>query len=125
VIRRAIKLTDCKDGATLASVWSWTRADEFAVAAEFTGGGTTVRWEFDRQIVIDGLREMAGLGDVKMRPDGQKSVRLVLSNDDGHIELDCPRPDIEAFVKDVLSRIPEPRLPSDADIAAVIEAWAR
>jgi len=124
MITMAMTLTDVSNGETVASFWTWSAVDEFVVAVELTDPKKTVRWEFDRQIVIDGVHQMAGLWDVKIRPNG-KTVRLTLSSPDGYIDLDCPRGPLRKFVDDIVPKLPEPRLPSDEEMAALVEQWAR
>lgn len=116
-VARDIILVDVSDRQTMHSAWKWGVRDPYVVTVTF---GRAVLWEFDRQILIDGIESSAGLWDVKMRRTGKKTVELVLSSPDGSITFECPRGELRDFVKAILPHVPQPRLPTDGELAAFI-----
>lgn len=128
-ITRSIELKDVSTGKTLRSHWQWNDRDPYVVKVEFicscsSSSCNSVTWEFDRQIVIDGIATQAGLWDVKMRRTGKKTVELVLDSPDGRGVFECPRPELRAFVRELVPQIPEPRLPSDDEVALFLASAA-
>ncbi|WP_370946137.1 SsgA family sporulation/cell division regulator [Amycolatopsis sp. cg5] len=78
-------------------------ADEpFAVTVAFrTERGRWVEWTFARDLLVDGLVEQAGLGDVRIRPDlveDEALVILEIESPDGYASFELERADIERFL---------------------------
>lgn len=103
-------------------------ADPYAVHVIFQGGPAgEVSWSFARQLLMDGLREPAGLGDVRAWPrqsaDGPV-VALALSSPDGHALFELPRAVLADFVGRTVGAVPfgteERHLDLDAAVAALL-----
>ncbi|SDZ40034.1 Streptomyces sporulation and cell division protein, SsgA [Amycolatopsis xylanica] len=78
-------------------------ADEpFAVTVAFrTERGRWVEWTFARDLLVDGLVEPAGLGDVRIRPDlvqDEELIILEIESPDGYASFELERADIERFL---------------------------
>ena len=78
-------------------------ADEpFAVTVAFrTERGRWVEWTFARDLLVDGLVEQAGLGDVRIRPDlveDEALIILEIESPDGYASFELERADIERFL---------------------------
>jgi Streptomyces sporulation and cell division protein, SsgA len=87
--------------------------DPYAVHVVFHAGGEEpcpeVSWSFARQLLVDGLNEPAGLGDVRVWPwlgDDGPVAALALSSPDGHALFEVPRESLEDFVARTYSQVP-------------------
>lgn len=103
-------------------------ADPYAVHVVFQGGPAgEVSWSFARQLLMDGLREPAGMGDVRAWPwqgvDGPV-IALALSSPDGHALFELPRGVLSDFVTRTLVAVPfgteDRHLDLDAAVAALL-----
>jgi hypothetical protein len=79
--------------------------DPYAVQVVFHAGGdepaAEVSWSFARQLLVDGLREPSGMGDVRVWPwlgDDGPVAALALSSPDGHALFEVPRSSLEDFL---------------------------
>ncbi|MFC5993636.1 SsgA family sporulation/cell division regulator [Pseudonocardia hispaniensis] len=66
---------------------SYSSRDPYAVQATFqTGGDSSVRWVFARDLLADGLVAEAGTGDVKVQPlpHDLSRIELELTSPSGH-----------------------------------------
>jgi hypothetical protein len=71
---------------------AYDSADPYAVSLTFhMCTDTTVRWVVGRDLLLDGLKELTGVGDVQVWPSQRPGAGKV------HIAL-CPRPKREAVV---------------------------
>lgn len=84
----------------------YSAADPYAVRAVFRGGEATVEWVFARDLLITGLTEASGLGDVHVwpsrGPDGDLVV-IALSSPDGRAVLQADADDLRRFVASTVS----------------------
>lgn len=55
-------------------------------------------WEFDRDLLRDGLIETAGHGDVQIAPDGHGRVQIRLRSNDGEATASLPAAAVRCFV---------------------------
>ena len=70
-------------------------ADPYAIHATFHAAGDTVEWVFARDLLAAGLRDDAGLGDVRVWPSSEAGVQVVyisLSSPEGEALLEAPAP---------------------------------
>jgi hypothetical protein len=77
-------------------------ADPYAVAVVFHSHGTEVLWVFGRDLLIRGLSEPTGVGDVQVFPSlddhGRAEVGLVLRAPGGQTLLKVPAKDVMDFL---------------------------
>ncbi|MFE9421461.1 SsgA family sporulation/cell division regulator [Kitasatospora sp. NPDC006697] len=78
--------------------------DPFAVALEFLGPAAAAgTWRFSRELLRDGLRKPAGLGDVRIWPPcpchGRPHLRVMLKGSDGSILLDLPTRQVRRWLR--------------------------
>ncbi len=75
--------------------------DPYAVRAVFRGGDAAVEWVFARELLVTGLREASGMGDVHVWPSRGPEGDIVvisLSSPDGRAVLHADADDLRRFV---------------------------
>jgi hypothetical protein len=101
-------------------------ADEpFAVTVAFrTERGRWVEWTFARDLLVIGLDDPAGLGDVRVRPDlseDEAMLTLEIESPDGYASFELEREDVEAFLASTYELVPPGSENEYFDIEALIE----
>lgn len=85
-------------------------ADPFAVSARFDVAGARVVWTFARELLLDGLREPTGDGDVHVWPaeddHGRALIALELNSPDGEALLQVGTDDVHRFLQQSLASVP-------------------
>lgn len=86
-------------------------ADEpFAVTVAFrTERGRWVEWTFARELLVVGLTEPSGIGDVRVRPDlseDEAMLTIEIESPDGYASFEMEREDIEHFIGATLELVP-------------------
>lgn len=96
--------------APLETELSYDPKDPFAVSATFLTVAGQVRWTFGRDLLISGMREPSGDGDVHVWPcvdnDGHSVVIIELCSPDGEALVQCRTPDMTAFVGRMTASVP-------------------
>ena len=118
--------------APLETELSYDPADPLAVSATFSTVAGRVRWTFGRELLIEGLVEPVGDGDVHVWPcmdnDGNSVVIIELCSPDGEALVQGRTADITAFVermtRSVAPGAEAALLDVDAAIAAIFAAEA-
>ena len=118
--------------APLETELSYDPADPLAVSATFSTVAGRVRWTFGRDLLIEGLVEPVGDGDVHVWPcvdnDGNSVVIIELCSPDGEALVQGRTADITAFVermtRSVAPGAEATLLDVDAAIAAILAAEA-
>jgi hypothetical protein len=107
-------------------------ADPYAVHVVFAAAEgvdePSVSWSFARQLLVDGLREPAGIGDVRVWPwSGQTGpvVALALTSPDGHALFEVPRRTLEDFLRRTFDEVPPGGETAQLDLDAVVGALLR
>ncbi|GAA3050493.1 SsgA family sporulation/cell division regulator [Kitasatospora albolonga] len=112
---------------TLAAQLCYLAADPYAVHldCEAAPGAAVVRWTFARELLVTGLRERAGIGDVRIFPPGvgdPEHLVMVLCGVESSALLLAPVADVEDFLAAAERLVPTgsehrhlgvDRLPSD------------
>ncbi len=128
-----LELIDAAGSATpLETELSYNPQDPFAVAATFSTVAGQVRWTFGRDLLIGGLEEPTGDGDVHVWPcldnDGHAVVIIELCSPDGEALVQARTADITAFVDKMTAAVvpgaEESFLDVDSAIAAIFAAEA-
>lgn len=89
---------------------SYSIEDPYAVTATFRTGDGQVSWTFARELLRDGIRDMAGYGDIVIRPSHPSrgaQVTMTLSSPTGSAVIEASRHQIAAFVSEVYNAVPE------------------
>ncbi len=88
--------------APVVTRWSYTAADPFAVSlAVRTRHDQWVEWLVSRDLVVVGLEEDAGLGDIRLSPQvvqGYDIVEIEISSTDGRAVLEVDRDLLRHFI---------------------------
>ncbi len=76
--------------------------DPYAVSLAFMASEPEVVWVFARDLLLEGVSEPAGHGDVLVSPsldaDGRATVLLALRSPEGHAMVKAPARDVIAFL---------------------------
>ena len=118
--------------APLETELSYDPADPLAVSATFSTVAGRVRWTFGRDLLIEGLVEPVGDGDVHVWPcvdnDGNSVVIIELCSPDGEALVQGRTAEITAFVERMTRSVAQGAeaalLDVDAAIAAIFAADA-
>jgi hypothetical protein len=77
-------------------------SDPYAIHATFHAAGDTVEWVFARDLLAAGLKDDAGLGDVRVWPSseaGEQVVYISLCSPEGEALLEAPAPELSNFLE--------------------------
>jgi Streptomyces sporulation and cell division protein, SsgA len=111
--------------APVVTRWSYCSDDPFAVTIEIqTRGNRFVDWVLARDLVVEGLDEAAGIGDVRVCPAnmGEWDVTLIeICSPDGHAVLEVDRDLLRQFVQATIDLVPLGAEGMAFDIDAEIE----
>jgi hypothetical protein len=111
--------------APVLSRLSFAANEPFAVTVAFrTERGRWIEWAFARELLITGLNEPVGIGDVRVRPDltdDQDLLFLEIESPDGYALVEFDREDVEAFVTASLDIVPLGAESTYFDVDALIE----
>ncbi|RZS36915.1 sporulation and cell division protein SsgA [Herbihabitans rhizosphaerae] len=92
------------------SRWTYQASSPYTVIAEFqTSHERWVRWMFARELLVDGLVGPAGIGDVRLRPEGipgREMLIVEIESPEGHAELELDITAVEAFVDATAELVP-------------------
>ncbi|MEV4596046.1 SsgA family sporulation/cell division regulator [Amycolatopsis sp. NPDC049253] len=104
---------------------SYHSAEPFAVTVAFrTERGRWIEWTFARDLLVTGLEEPAGLGDVRIRPDLSEDpamLTLEIESPDGYASFELEREDIENFLESSYELVPLGTESENFDIDGLIE----
>jgi hypothetical protein len=107
-------------------------SDPYAVTTVFLTGSSSVRWTFGRDLLVDGLYEPSGDGDVHVWPcldgEGHAVVIIELCSPDGEALVQARTGDLTAFVERMSSAVvpgeESAHVDVDATIAMILAAEA-
>jgi hypothetical protein len=98
-------------------------SDPYAIHATFHAAGDTVEWVFARDLLAAGLRDDAGLGDVRVWPSSDAGVQVVyisLSSPEGEALLEAPAPELSNFLERTYVTVPAGNESTYLDIDAAL-----
>ena len=107
-------------GRVLKSEWSWSGVEPDPVIFACDG----VTWEFEREIVIVGLEQPVGIGDVRLWPSGEEHNRLRLASPYGVAVYEMERKPLADFALDMIRAVPKQREITDELIARYLDEWS-
>ncbi|WP_181311190.1 SsgA family sporulation/cell division regulator [Nocardioides campestrisoli] len=94
----------------METVFTYREDDPFAVTITFRTPEGDLPWTFSRDLLVTGLTEQTGLGDVLVRPGvddhGQAVVMVELSSPDGHLATRTCAREVRRFLRRSLSLVP-------------------
>ncbi|MBK1784334.1 SsgA family sporulation/cell division regulator [Prauserella cavernicola] len=95
----------------LLSRLSYAADEPFTVALAFRiEPGEWVEWEFARDLLVTGLTDPVGIGDVRVRPDlstDEDFLVLELESPDGYAVVEIDRGDVERFAGATVKIVPQ------------------
>jgi hypothetical protein len=128
-----LELIDGTGAATpMQAELTYDPADPYAVTAVFITGAGNVRWTFGRDLLVEGLYEPSGDGDVHVWPcldaDGHAVVIIELCSPDGEALVQARTGDLTTFVERMTALVApgteSDHMDVDATIAAIFAAEA-
>ncbi len=128
-----LELIDATGAASpLETEFSYDPRDPFAVSATFLTVAGQVRWTFGRDLLIGGLYEPTGDGDVHVWPcldnEAHSVVIIELCSPDGEALVQARSADMTSFVERMTAAVApgaeSAQLDIDAAIAAIFAAEA-
>jgi hypothetical protein len=124
------ELVSLYGGSTpVRSRWSYRASEPFTVTAAFqTARDRWVEWLFARELLVEGLREPAGIGDVRVRPDSSRGVDVLvveIESPEGFAFLEMDHEAVEAFLDATADLVPLGAEADYFDVDALIEELTR
>jgi hypothetical protein len=126
------------EGAALevAAILRYEPSDPYAVQVIFAAGDDdsdptsepSVSWSFARQLLVDGLSDPSGIGDVRVWPwstNSEPVIALALSSPDGHALFEIPRKTLEDFLDRTFAEVPAGAETAQLDLDAVVTELLR
>jgi hypothetical protein len=91
------------DGGTpVRSRWSYRADQPYTVTAAFqTERDRWVEWAFSRDLLVEGLRGPAGVGDVRLHPESEDGLTMLvveIESPEGYAELDLDHAGVSSFL---------------------------
>ena len=126
-----LELIDASGAATpMQAELNYDPRDPYAVTAVFMTGAGNVSWTFGRDLLVEGVYEPAGDGDVHVWPcldaDGHAVVIIELCSPDGEALVQARTTDLTTFVERMTALVPpgteSTLLDIDSTIAAIFAA---
>lgn len=115
-VRVRIPLLIQPDNEPVPAWWVYDPADPYAVQIDFHDGYDDPVWSFARDLVRQGLRQPAGLGDVRLWPhDGQ--LWLTIEGHDGKATFTTSRSEVGSFLAATYQAVPRGQEAVDVDAA--------
>ena len=94
----------------LTASFGYDAGDPWAVWITFRGTSDSVRWAVGRDLLLRGLTEPAGEGDVQLFPsvdeNGRAAVVMELSSPDGRLVTQMRTSELYAFLSKTLAVVP-------------------
>ena len=104
----------------LPALLSYDPADPWAVEITFGWPSGTVRWLVGRDLLLQGMTDPAGEGDVLLWPSiddcGRAAVVLELSSPHGRLVTQVPTSELGAFLARTLAAVPQGQEEIDLDL---------
>ncbi|MEU6641286.1 SsgA family sporulation/cell division regulator [Saccharomonospora sp. NPDC046836] len=104
----------------------------YSAEAPFTVGlafriepGEWVEWEFARELLLTGLTEPAGIGDIRIRPDlatDENFLVLELESPDGYAVVEIHRDEVRRFAETTVEIVAAGTESEHLDLDALIDA---
>lgn len=118
------------DGSTpVRSRWSYRADHPFTVTAAFqTDRGRWVEWVFSRELLVQGLTETAGVGDVRFAPveeNGLTMLAVEIESPEGYALLELDHSAVADFLDATEELVPLGNESQHFDVDALIDELTR
>ena len=123
-------MDDSGHGHQIDAVLGYHRPDPYAVTMTFLTADAPLTWTFGRDLLIRGMHEPFGDGDVHVSPSinesGRAVVLITLSSPDGSLLLEARSDHVGDFLDRTLTLVPSgteaPHLDVDDMIAQILSS---
>ncbi len=118
------------DGTTpVRSRWSYRADQPFTVTAAFqTERGRWVEWAFSRDLLVEGLRGPAGVGDIRLHPETDTGITLLIveiESPEGYAELELEHEGAADFLAATAEIVPIGEESDHFDVEGLIDELTR
>jgi hypothetical protein len=118
------------DGTTpVRSRWSFRADQPFTVTAAFqTDRDRWVEWVFSRELLVEGLDESAGVGDVRFRPIEERGLQMLIveiESPEGYALLELDHDSVADFLEATEEMVPLGSEDDHFDIDGLIDELTR
>jgi hypothetical protein len=118
------------DGTTpVRSRWSYRAGQPFTVTAAFqTDRDRWVEWVFSRELLVEGLTDPAGVGDVRFRPLADRGLDMLvveIESPEGYAMLELDRESVAGFLGATEDVVPLGAEQEHFDVDALIDELTR
>jgi hypothetical protein len=106
------------------TVLAYRRTDPYAVTMTFFTGDGDLTWTFGRDLLVQGVGQPVGEGDVRVAPAindfGRAVVEVELSSPDGHLVLQGRSTELNDFVSRTTALVPAGEESTHLDVDQLI-----
>lgn len=118
------------DGGTpVRARWSYRADQPFTVIAAFqTARDRWVEWAFSRDLLVDGLRGPAGVGDVRLHPEHEGELTMLvveIESPEGYAELELEHAAVSSFLSATEQIVPLGAESDHFDVDGLIDELTR
>jgi hypothetical protein len=118
------------DGSTpVRSRWSYRADQPYTVTAAFqTERDRWVEWAFSRDLLAEGVRGPAGLGDVRLHPETDEGLTLLvveIESPEGYAELELDHAGVSSFLAATEEVVPFGEEADHFDVDGLIDELTR
>jgi hypothetical protein len=118
------------DGTTpVRSRWSYRADHPFTVTAAFqTDRDRWVEWVFSRELLVAGLTDSAGVGDVRFRPLEERGLKMLvveIESPEGYAMLELDHEAVDEFLGATEEMVPLGSEDEHFDVDALIAELTR
>jgi hypothetical protein len=121
-----VDLISAEDSVEVTAQLLYTSADPYAMSMTFLVEDVDVTWTFGRDLLLDGLNEPTGDGDVHFRPcidaDGRAVVLVELYSGDQAALIQARACDLRRFADATTGVVPSGRESVYLDVEAAVTA---
>lgn len=120
------ELVSLYDGSTpVRSRWSYRADQPFTIVAAFqTDRNRWVEWMFARDLLVDGMLGAAGIGDVRLHPETERGLDLLvveIESPEGYAKLELDHESVSEFLEATGELVPFGEESENFDIDALID----
>jgi Streptomyces sporulation and cell division protein, SsgA len=120
------ELVSLYDGSTpVRSRWSYRADQPFTVVAAFqTDRNRWVEWTFARDLLVEGMRAAAGMGDVRLHPETDGGLDLLvveIESPEGYAKLELDHESVSDFIEATTDLVPLGEESEHFDVDALID----
>ncbi|HEY0453364.1 SsgA family sporulation/cell division regulator [Actinophytocola sp.] len=124
------ELVSLYDGTTpVRSRWSYRADQPFTVTAAFqTQRDRWVEWAFSRDLLVEGLTGPAGVGDVRLHPEAENGLTMLvveIESPEGYAELELDHEGVASFLSATEQVVPLGEESAHFDVDALIDELTR